>query len=464
VLPASGCTSVDMSPDKTRLYARMYFADWNEGYRGFDTETYDVVRDYQHIDSCPWEGRVSADNQFLWTTNYYKGRVDKVNLTTGATVLSVSVGSWPMGVAYDSSRRFLYTGQGCSGTGGSGSIKVVDTFTNSLVAGIPLSGEPGTNIIVSSTNEYVYALSRRLSADTQLYKIRTSDYSVQGVVDILGSGPGVGASGHDQGLSLSPDGSKAYVGSVVDDTLRVIDTASMTQAAAWSLPDVLGFNASPDGTHALVTSGDSSHVQIRVFDLSSQNVLQTLTIGDIGDVSLSHLNHLAYWDWDASLNAVYIPVCSSKGGVAVLVPGVPGDFNGDGFVTIADVELLEAVRGTTVPPTDARYDLSPDGHINLADAEKLVKDIIGTSMADTNLDHKVDILDLGNMANKYGFIGTFADGDTNFDNVVNILDLGNLANDYGKSYPVTAGGLVPEPATLALLTLGGLAMLRRRRK
>lgn len=114
---------------------------------------------------------------------------------------------------------------------------------------------------------------------------------------------------------------------------------------------------------------------------------------------------------------------------------VRGDFNGDGAVDLADVNLLYAVLGTTVPPTDAAFDLIPDGKVDIADARELVERIICTSLADTNLDRVVDVVDLGNLSNRYGQPGGFADGDTNGDGVVNVLDLGNLANDYDKAFP-----------------------------
>jgi hypothetical protein len=55
-------------------------------------------------------------------------------------------------------------------------------------------------------------------------------------------------------------------------------------------------------------------------------------------------------------------------------------------------------------------------------------------MADTNLDHGVDILDLGNLANKYGQAGSFGDGDTDGNGVIDILDAGDLASDYVKIF------------------------------
>jgi len=121
--------------------------------------------------------------------------------------------------------------------------------------------------------------------------------------------------------------------------------------------------------------------------------------------------------------------------VTVQSAAILGDFDGDGIVTSADVDLLYAMLDTTVPPADAMFDLTGDSQVTFDDAAELVEVVVATSMADTNLDLAVDVLDLGNLANAYGGSGTFSDGDTDGDGVVGVLDLGNLANDYGKSFP-----------------------------
>jgi len=56
-----------------------------------------------------------------------------------------------------------------------------------------------------------------------------------------------------------------------------------------------------------------------------------------------------------------------------------------------------------------------------------------TLLGDTNLDGKVDVTDLGNLASSYGAGGgaTWVQGDTNYDGKVDVTDLGNLASNYG---------------------------------
>jgi len=118
ILPAPACYSIDLSPDGDKLCARMMYGDWDEGYREFDAHTYEVVEDHHPLGSAPWRGRISADGQYLWHTVYYGGKVEKLDLSTKNTIVkSIDVGSWTYRLVFDSSRRYLYVGENCPGTG-----------------------------------------------------------------------------------------------------------------------------------------------------------------------------------------------------------------------------------------------------------------------------------------------------------------------------------------------------------
>jgi hypothetical protein len=85
---------------------------------------------------------------------------------------------------------------------------------------------------------------------------------------------------------------------------------------------------------------------------------------------------------------------------------------------------------------------------------------------DLNWDRVVNILDATIIIGNLGVSnpGRY-NGDLNGDNAVDVGDLdivkANWGNDYGPAEP--SPGPVPEPATLGLLLIGGLAMLRRKR-
>ena len=90
------------------------------------------------------------------------------------------------------------------------------------------------------------------------------------------------------------------------------------------------------------------------------------------------------------------------------------------------------------------------------------------SLGDTNDDYVIDISDYHNLSDRLGSASDDDSCDFNGDGVVNLKDFAILRGHFGKGAPASApdaeSANTPEPATLTFLTLGGLAILRRRPK
>ena len=394
ILPAPYCTSVDLSADGTKLSARIVYGDWDLGFRIFNALTHELIRDC-HVDDTPWTGLFSSNSRYIWSTFYYEGSLAKIDVEACEVVQRLGLGSWTWGLAFDSKMRYLYVGENCPGTNDTGSLVVVDTVTASVVARIPLNGEPGTgtqSIVLDPYDQFVYVLTNNLGTET-LYKIRTSDYAVEATLAL----PGVG----NPGISLSPDGRIAYVPHTGANLVYKVDTSTMRVVGHWPIDSPHSFLVSPDGTHALVMGHATPRIQ--VFDLSLGEMIQTIELGDLG----YYYPHATSYYWDLRNGRVYIPIHAARGGAAVLVAYQPTELPvadaGDDIIADANEEVTLDGSGSSDPDGQIiRYTWKrlPDGVVIYSGPEPTcqtralgrVEEVIELTVTDDSLATATDTL------------------------------------------------------------------------
>ncbi len=98
-----------------------------------------------------------------------------------------------------------------------------------------------------------------------------------------------------------------------------------------------------------------------------------------------------------------------------------GDFDADGSVDAKDIDALSAaIRGGS---TESVFDLSADGSVDMNDMDMLIVDILDTNYGDANLDHVVDVTDLGSWQEHAFQRGTgWESGDFNGDGLTDVSD------------------------------------------
>jgi hypothetical protein len=144
---------------------------------------------------------------------------------------------------------------------------------------------------------------------------------------------------------------------------------------------------------------------------------------------------------------------------------IPGDFNNDGILGVADVDdLTSQSAGGTNP---SAYDLNADALVNLEDVNLWVKDLFGSWIGDANLDHEFNSSDLVDVlaAGTYeaDVAATWSTGDFDGSGRFDSSDLVAALADGGyEQGPPAAVSAVPEQASFVMLTMGLIGIAIRR--
>ena len=155
--------------------------------------------------------------------------------------------------------------------------------------------------------------------------------------------------------------------------------------------------------------------------------------------------------------------------IGAVQPSSPGDYNADGVVNVADIDLLGAAQRSATPDL-ATYDANDDGSVNLTDRLIWVDQYAKTWAGDSNLDGEFNSGDfvVAFTAGKYetGQAAGWGEGDWDGDGTFNSGDfvVAFSAGGY-ESGPRAAVSAVPEPTSLVLLlsSLTAVGFIRRKR-
>jgi hypothetical protein len=143
-----------------------------------------------------------------------------------------------------------------------------------------------------------------------------------------------------------------------------------------------------------------------------------------------------------------------------------GSVHDDGVDIALFLELpLTPVTYSSLYLVRSKYEIGGNG---FHDGRFLSGRISPVDIGDTDGDHDVDIGDYANLVDQFGGPPSADSADFNGDGRVSIEDFAVMRGNFGFGAPaapnVEFGTAIPEPSTLGLFALGGLALLRKRWK
>jgi hypothetical protein len=266
------------------------------------------------------------------------------------------------------------------------------------------------------------------------------------------------ASGNTQPITIAP-----HNDTLSASTLTVVGNVTLDHNTT------LNFNLASPGTSG---SGINDLIDI-TGNLSLDGTLNVNNLSGFGAGTYRLFNYtgtlagsLAQGTMPTGLGYNYTIDTSMAGQVnlGVASPFKPGDVNHDGVLTELDIDwIYEYMRGVGVHPL-SQCDVNHDGSVSQADVTYELTQYMHTNYGDANLDHYTDFTDFQVLLDHWQAPGGWTQGDFNGDGVVDFLDFQVLLDYWNPGGWSVGTSQVPEPATLSLLALGGLALLRRSRK
>jgi fibronectin-binding autotransporter adhesin len=205
----------------------------------------------------PFGIAVSPDGSLVYVANN-GGNVNSVsvfsaNSITGqlSALTTISVGNDPRAVRFSADGSRAYVANQDSTGGGAGSVSVIDTATNSVLATVNIPSSQLVDLAINPDGTRVYVSD----ANNKVYVIDTSNNSLKATVTTTLSYP--------SGIVVSADGTRFYVANINGHNISQFDAA--TNASLGTVVSNLnpaGMALSSDGGFVYVAKSGSNNVGI----------------------------------------------------------------------------------------------------------------------------------------------------------------------------------------------------------
>jgi phospholipase C len=231
----------------------------------FDASTFALAKSITSGFTNPYGVAATPDGTEVWVTDSGTNVVSVISTATNTVTGTVVVGIYPHGIAItpDGTTAYVANTGPNTGPGGSQTVSVIDVATQTVSATITV-GEAPQMVTVSPDRSLAF-----VTCADGVYVITTSSGSVQKAHEELIS---------PHGVTLTPDGTQAYVTDTNRDQVVVLATSglrTLARISVGSTPWNTAFTA--DGSTAYVTNANDDTVS--VIDTATQAVTATIALG-----------------------------------------------------------------------------------------------------------------------------------------------------------------------------------------
>lgn len=221
-----------------------------------------ALTDTSRVSLGPRASRVAVSGTYSYLTNWAGNSVSVVDNSTQAVVSTIGAIFRPTAIAVSADGSKVYVA-------GQNTLRVIDTATRTTVSRLFVGGGSAYSIALDDSGSRLYVAQQAVN------RVLTVDVSGRAVKVIsrlsVGFQPGL--------ITLSPDGTLAYVLSAQSNGLRVINTAT-NQVVRIIAADAAasGVAVSPDGGRLYVTNPSAG--TLSVLNAANGAVAATVTVGD----------------------------------------------------------------------------------------------------------------------------------------------------------------------------------------
>ncbi|WP_431234657.1 beta-propeller fold lactonase family protein [Mycolicibacterium psychrotolerans] len=284
-----------------------------------------LVKQTVTVGTGPLGIAVSPDGTRAVVSNSGDGTVSLINTSTNKVLATIGVGSTPAGVVFDPSGSRFYV------VNATGAVTAVSLPANTVGAPVAVGVDPllaaiGPAGTPAAGKLYVTNFGLNGTGNT-VSVLNTATNQVTATITL--PAPAVGP----QGVAMSPDGTRVWVGSTQGKTVSVIDTATNTVIKTLPLSTEPGFIAfSPDGHLAYIA--DFAANTVSVINTANYTTAATIPVGQ--------------YPTGMAL--------SPDGSVAFVTNQM------DNTVSVINTATKTVIKTVTVGNTPVNVAVSPDGH------------------------------------------------------------------------------------------------------